>query len=314
MKINKNTLSILFSNLNDFNKNYFNPQLPILIKGLTNYYPAGKKWSIDYLKEYCGDVTIDLYDNSKKNNDSSAFTSPDTKMKFTDYIDTIVKDEHSDLRAFLFNMFKQKPELRRDFPCPSFFAGILGRIGYMFFGGKGIKVRIHQDIDMSNVLLTQFHGKKKVLLISPKYSELLYRLPFNTYSLIDVENPDYEKYPGLKYVEADEFILEPGDALFMPTGYWHYITYIEGGFSVSYRKMAKGFRMRLRGSMCLAVYMPFDKLMNKLLGKKWLEKKESIAQRRANKIIFKRQCEGETFEAEVNKNLNFFSKSNCQTN
>ena len=291
MKINKNTNSVNAINIKDFNEDYLKAQKPLLIKGLANHYPAGKKWTIDYLKEYCGDVNVELFDNSIKNNTSSAFTTGDLEMKFSDYINIIAKDEPSDLRMFLFNMFKRKPGLRKDFPCPYMFKGILGKIGYMFFGSKNIKVRIHQDIDMSNVLLTQFHGRKRVVLISPQYSDLLYRLPFNTYSLVDLDNLDYNKYPGLAYVEAEEYILEAGDALYMPSGYWHYITYLDGGFAVSYRKLAHSFKMKLLGALSLVVYMPFDKLMNTLLGSKWLAKKEQIAEARANKAIIKKMIE-----------------------
>lgn len=288
MKINKEIDSVNSISIKDFNENYFKPQKPLLIKGLATHYPAGKKWTVDYLKNLCGDVNVDIFDNNNKDTSSSAFTTPDLKMRFSDYVDTIIKDEPSSLRMFLFNMFKCKPELRKDFPCPYMFKGLLGKMGYMFFGSKNTKVRIHQDIDMSNVLLTQFHGRKRVVLISPQYSDLLYRLPFNTYSLVDLDNPDYNKYPGLVYVEANEYILEPGDALYMPSGYWHYITYLDGGFAVSYRKIAASFKMKLTGALSLGVYMPADKLMNFIFGKKWLAYKEHIAEMRANKAIIKK--------------------------
>ncbi len=288
MKINKVSDCVDSISIKDFNENYFKPQKPLLIKGLASHYPAGKKWTVDYLKELCGGVNVDIFDNDNKDTSSSAFTTPDLKMKFSEYVDTIIKNEPSNRRMFLFNMFKCKPELRKDFPCPYMFNGLLGKMGYMFFGGKNIKVRIHQDIDMSNVLLTQFHGRKRVVLISPEYSDLLYRLPFNTYSLVDLDNPDYNKYPGLAYVEANEYVLEPGDALYMPSGYWHYITYLDGGFAVSYRKIAHSFKMKLIGTLSLAVYMPIDKLLNSVLGKKWLSYKERVAEARANRAIIKK--------------------------
>ncbi len=285
MKIHKNIDAVNEITATDFKKQYYNPQKPLLIKNLAKDYPAGNKWNIDYLKQVCGDVVVDIFDNSVNKHTSSAFTTPDLKMNFNEYVDLIIKDEPCSLRMFLFNMFKRKPELRKDFPCPPIFKGILGKIGFMFFGSKNIKVRIHQDIDMSSVLLTQFYGRKKVVLISPEYSDLLYRLPFNTYSLVDIDNPDYEKYPALQYVEAKEYILEPGDALFIPSGYWHYITYLDGGFGVSYRKLAPNLKMKLTGLLSLAVYMPIDKLLNKLFPKKWLKKKEEIAEMRANEAI-----------------------------
>lgn len=268
----------------DFKKQYLIPQKPVVIKGLADTFPAGKKWTIDYIRDLCGSVMVDVFDNSNSNK-GSAFTHPDLKMPFREYVNTIIDNKPTTLRMFLFNMFKCKPELRKDFPCPDIFKGVLGRIGFMFFGAKDIRVRIHQDIDMSNVLLTQFYGRKKVVLVSPQYSDLLYRLPFNTHSLIDLDKPDYEKYPGLKYIETQECILEHGDSLYMPSGYWHFITYVDGGFSVSYRKMAHSIKAKLQGLLNLAVYMPFDKLMNLLQGEKWVIKKELMAQENANKAI-----------------------------
>lgn len=297
MKLNKNPDSVSSISETEFEKKYFKPQKPLLIKGLANLYPAGRKWNINFIKAYCGDVKVDIFDNGKKDTSSSAFTTPDLRMNFSEYVDTIIKDEPSDLRMFLFNMFKKKPDLRKDFPCPYLFKGILGKIGYMFFGGKNIKVRIHQDIDMSSVILTQFHGRKRVVLVSPEYSDLLYRLPYNTYSLVDLDKPDYDKYPGLAYVEANEYILEPGDALFMPSGYWHYITYLDGGFGVSYRKLAPTFKMKLRGLLSLTLYMPFDKLLNFILGKKWLNIKERRAEIRANKAIARKVLEKDYVQA-----------------
>ncbi len=277
------TIEVVNSISNEaFRNKYLLPQKPVVIKGLTEQSPAGKKWTLDYIQQVCGDVKVDVFDNANKN-EATAFTKPDLQMDFKDYVANITRAEPSTLRMFLFNMFKKKPELRADFPCPSIMKGVLGRMGFMFFGAKGIKVRIHQDMDMSNVLLTQFYGRKKVVLIPPEYSDLLYKLPLNTHALIDLDTPDYKKYPGLAYVEAMECILEPGDSLFMPSGYWHYITYIDGGFSVSYRKMALNLPTQLQGFLNVFVFMPLDKLLHLVFGKRWLNRKEDIARTRAQR-------------------------------
>lgn len=161
----------------------------------------------------------------------------------------------------------------------------------MFFGGKDTTVRIHYDIDVSNILLTHFGGKKKVILFAPEYSDLLYRLPFNTYSLIDLDKPDYSKYPGLAYVKGYECILEDGDSVFIPSGYWHYITYMERGFSISYRKIAPTTESKIQGLINISIRLPFDKLMGKVWGIRWLAYKESAAERKAEKKILQLQEE-----------------------
>lgn len=291
MKISKNIDTVYSITKEDFEKNYLKPQKPLIIKRFANLYPAGKKWDIDFLKEYCGEVDVELFDNNITEHKSTAFTTPDLTMRFSDYVDILKREQPSNLRMFLFNMFKKRPGLRKYFPYPYLFNGILGKMGFMFFGAKNIKVRIHQDIDMSNVLLTQFHGRKRVVLIDPKYSTLLYRLPFTTYSLVDLDNPDYEKYPGLKYVEAQECVLEKGDALFMPSGFWHYITYLDWGYAVSYRELAISLQMKWRGLISLAFLMPLDKMMNYFFGKKWLAYKEKVADEKAYRRVLEMEAE-----------------------
>jgi len=270
----------------DFKRDYFIPQKPLLIKGgLVKQSPASGKWSIQFIKEIMGELEVDIYDNKSGNSKYSAYTEGDLRMKFANYVDIITQDKPTDLRMFLFNGFKYRPGLRKDFPCPSLSKGLLNKIGFMFFGGKGTTVRMHQDMDMSNVLLTQFVGRKRVVLFDPVYSPLLYRIPFNTFSIVNMEDPDYEKYPGLNYVKGYDITMEPGDSLFMPSGYWHYITYLEGGFAVSYRKLPSTIDLRLKGLCCLTVLMWLDKLLSKFFPIQWSSYKESIAIDRAERTI-----------------------------
>lgn len=266
-----------------FITNYLNPQKPFVIKGLAKHTPAYKKWCLDYIKSKLGEVEVDVYDNNVKTN--TAYTHGDLKMRFSDFIEVIRKKEPTNYRLFLFDGFKHAPELRDDFPCPGFFNGVLGRIGFMFFGGQSTTVRMHFDIDMSNVLLTQFEGKKRVLLFSPEYHDLLYRTPLNTFSIANIDKPDYQKYPALKYVKGYDVTLDNGDSLFMPSGYWHYITYQEGGFGVSYRKLAHNFSLKYQGVSNLTYKLWIDKLMAATLKGKWNDYKTKIAFERANKAI-----------------------------
>lgn len=269
----------------DFHKNYFIPQKPLVIRRLSRFTFAGHHWSIDYFKNQMGDIMVDIFDNGNKKAAASAFTRADLKMRFADYLSIIEKNEHTDLRIFLFNLFKYNPSLRQEFPCPDFFKNPLDNFGFMFFGGKDTTVRLHYDIDMCNVLHTHFGGRKRVLLFAPEYSKHLYKLPLNTYSLVDLDKPDFNKYPALDLLKGSEVILNDGDAVFMPSGYWHYMTYLEGSFSVSYRKLPARISPVLKGIANLCLYMPIDKLMNRLAGSRWLRTKQQIAESRANTMF-----------------------------
>ncbi len=272
----------------DFERNFLNPQKPLVIKNLAMNTKAYEKWSLNYFKETMGHVMVDVFDNNNAKSSASAFTRPDLKMRFDEYLSHITHDEQNNLRIFLFDLFKKNPELRKEFPCPDLFKGLLDSLGYMFFGGKNTTVRIHYDIDMSNVLHTHFGGRKRVVLVSPEYSDMLYRLPLNTYSLIDPDKPDYSKYPALRLVKAQEVILNHGETIFMPSGWWHYMTYLDESFSVSYRKMTSSIKNQTQGLLNLAVYMPTDKVLNKLYGEEWLNKKKRMAEFRALEALNQR--------------------------
>ena len=184
-----------------FKKHFLKKNKPVVLKGLWDIYPAREKWTFEYFKYCLGEVDVGVYDGQMQKDDRS-FKRPDKKMKFKNYLDAISSAHTTDLRLFLFNIFKYKPELRNDFDFPPLTRLYLKHIPFMFFGGKNSKVRLHQDMDWSNVFLTQLHGRKEVILFHPKYSKLLYRYPFEVHSSADIENPDYEKFPGLKYIKG----------------------------------------------------------------------------------------------------------------
>ncbi len=266
----------------EFKKHYLMPQKPVILRGLWKQYPAYKKWNYAFFKQAMGDIEVGLY-SSTKADPSQTLSVPTEKMKFSKYL-KLIETEPTDLRLFLFPIFKYKPELLKDFSYPKIIKGYI-KLPFMFFGPKGSVTRMHQDIDMSNVFLTQFEGKKRVVLFAPDQSDLLYKLPFNVHTTVDIENPDYEKYPGLKYAKGVTGVLEFGDTLFMPSGYWHHIEYIEGGYGLSLRARAASSKMVLRGAYNLILQRRLDDIMRKLFDQKWFNFKKRIAQKRANRAI-----------------------------
>ena len=275
----------------EFINNYHKPQKPVLIKGLVDEQPAGQKWTMEWFKEFMGDEIIELYDNNVERHKWSTTTVPDIKMKFGDYLDIINKDEPTDLRMFLANLYKLRPELREDFSCPPIYKNMLGKLGFMFLGGKDTDVRGHYDVDSSCVLLTQIFGTKRVVLFEPKYTPFLYKVPFNTHSFVNIDNPDFDKYPGLQYVQGYEVILEPGDSVYMPAGYWHFITYLDGGMGVSHRHLSPNFSDWVQGGVFMGLTMPFDKMMNRWFGKKWYDYKDELMHKRVARAIRRKNPE-----------------------
>lgn len=272
-----------------FEDNYYYPQKPVVIKGLVNNFPAHKKWSFDFFSKEMGGLEVGIFDASLERPDR-AYKTPDYTLPFREYLKEIQQGP-TKKRLFLFNPFKHNPSLLSDFEFPKLCGGFIKSFPFMFFGGDGSITRAHQDVDMSCIFLTQFEGKKKVLLIDPKYSELLYRLPFNVHTPADLKNPDFEKFPGLKYVKGIETTLSFGDTLFIPSGWWHHIEYVGSGFSMSLRCLSPNKLDWLKGGWKVGVISTMDDFIRKGVGEKaWFEYKERKAIQRAKNAVRKIQA------------------------
>ncbi len=269
----------------EFNRKYHKPMRPVHIKGLMFQQPAGKKWTLEWFKEKMGHHTVSIFDNYDKDTIKTTATFTPHKMNFGEYLDLIAKNEPTGIRLFRVDLYKLRPELRKDYACPPIMKGIMSKHGFMFMGGKDGDVRAHVDVDHSGVLLSQAFGHKRVVLIPPEYTPFMYRLPFNTHTMADLKKIDFEKYPGLKYVKGIELILEPGDAVYMPSGWWHYNTYLDAGLGVAYRKLAPTLINKLKGLRMILFYIPLDKILFRLFGDRWYAWKERTAIRRVEKAI-----------------------------
>ena len=267
----------------EFTENFLKPLKPVVFTDLTKDWPALTNWTIERLKSQYGGLSVPIYSNNYSK-PGKGYMEPDKHMPFGDFLDLLVGAEPCDLRLFLFNIFKEAPEMKADFHIPDIMDGFYNDFPFMFFGGRGSKVAMHFDIDMSHVFLNQIYGTKRIVLFSPEQSKLIYQLPYSVASYVDINNPDYLKFPALKYAQGDEVILHPGESLFIPSGYWHYIEYIDGGYSISLRAN-ESLRRRLRGATNIATHFIIDKGMNKVLGARWRNIKERMAFRRANQAL-----------------------------
>lgn len=51
---------------------------------------------------------------------------------------------------------------------------------------------------------------------------------------VDVEDPDLVKFPDFRKAAFQSCILMPGQVLFIPVKYWHYVRSLDTSFSVSF--------------------------------------------------------------------------------
>ncbi|MFT3746779.1 MAG: cupin-like domain-containing protein [Agriterribacter sp.] len=272
----------------EFTERFVKTKTPVILKDFVKG-PALDLWNYDYFKEVAGDLMVPVHGSENAHPDMVK-SAPIAKMKFGEYLD-LIQSQPTESRLFLFNLLIEKPEIRKQLIFNKIADNILTWLPLMFFGGGGSSTRNHFDIDMSHVFLTQFHGEKKVTLFPNKASSLLYKLPYNFHGIGDMRNMDFEKFPALQYADGWEGTIRFGETLFMPAGYWHYIQYLTGGYSVSVRALSSA-KDRVTGFSNLVFTRNFDNAMRKILKDKWYNYKVKEAHSRAEKAIQKLERKG----------------------
>jgi hypothetical protein len=271
-----------------FKLKYYNAMKPLVIKGLAKKWPAYNKWNWDYFTAIVGDKEVGVYNNIK----SDAYTpinTADAYMKFGDYIQQI-KQRPLELRIFLFNIFQHAPQLVNDFIWPeNLMKGFVKKYPMLFVGGAGSITHMHFDIDLSHILHTHFIGKKRVLLFPNEEQYKLYRKPWEVLSMANFaeyyDKFDYKNFPATKLAKGYEIILEHGDTLFMPAGYWHHMEYIESGFAMSLRALQNTLSGKAKGAWNLFGMRNIDTIMKKTAPEYWYNLKRKQVMNAATREI-----------------------------
>uniref|UniRef100_A0A090XAE1 JmjC domain-containing protein n=1 Tax=Ixodes ricinus TaxID=34613 RepID=A0A090XAE1_IXORI len=80
--------------------------------------------------------------------------------------------------------------------------------------------------------LIQVRGRKRAVLFHPNDLEYLY-MKGDKSQVLDVDNPDLERYPDFLKATRYEAILDAGDILFIPALWFHNMTALDFGVAVN---------------------------------------------------------------------------------
>jgi hypothetical protein len=99
---------------------------------------------------------------------------------------------------------------------------------------------------------------------------------------IDFTNPDFKMFPALKNAKGMVTELNHGETLYMPEGYWHQMTYLTPGFSMSLRAAPRNLQNLSKALYNLFFMRHFDNAMRSWKGQKWIDYKNAQAVKRTN--------------------------------
>lgn len=233
----------------DFFQRYYVLNRPALFKGIISDSRAAQKWSLEFFEREYGDAEAEVTLGRGDNNITYEL-APEKfshRMTIKDFITRIREQAPTnDLYLTAGNRFLENPTfsaLLEDLPKD---LGFLtpditqpNRFN-LWIGPAGTTTHLHHDVD--NVLLAQFLGSKKAYLIP---SIQLHRVSniLGVFSSLNLSQPTtLAALRDTGKIDIYEYTLEPGDALFIPVGWWHYLEALANSISVTFHNLVPANR------------------------------------------------------------------------
>ena len=225
----------------EFLARYVRGSRPLVLTGVTRDWPAMELWSPEYLKKRFGHLNVEI--QSERTGDSRYEENKLDHRQyqlFGDFVDRVLKGgPTNDYYMTANNEVLRRPEfapLLEDIgSLPEICdRAALSRASSFWFGPAGTVTPLHHDTLM--LFHTQVVGRKRWRFISPLETPKLYN--FNgVFSPIDLDRPDLARYPLFADATVLEVVVEPGETVFLPLGWWHQVTALDVSLSFSYSNL-----------------------------------------------------------------------------
>lgn len=228
--------------LDEFFERYVVGSRPLVLTDVARDWPAMQRWSPQDLRERFGHLRVEIqaergadphYEVNKLDHKREVLLS--------DFVDQVLAGgATNDYYLTANNEMLSRPDfapLLADVgSLPAFCdrAQLANRASF-WFGPAGTVTPLHHDTLM--LCHTQVVGRKRWRFISPLQTPLLYN-HFQVYSPVDVDRPDLGRYPLFAQATVLEVIVEPGETVFLPLGWWHQVASLDVSISFSYSNLA----------------------------------------------------------------------------
>lgn len=222
----------------EFQTRYKAGRRPVIISDLIpSDWPALHKWNLPYLKQTCGEAVVQVLANRSENPDyETSYDRHRKEMLFAEYISWVEANPQSnDIYIHAQNGFMNTEVGKRLFPdIPSFdYLEPTTAQGntFFWFGPADTLTPLHHDND--DIMFVQVLGRKAWTLYSPRQEHLLY-VKHTIFSDVNTDRPDLQQHPLFRFASGSSFILYPGEALFLPTPWYHRVRALDVSISLSH--------------------------------------------------------------------------------
>jgi L-ascorbate metabolism protein UlaG (beta-lactamase superfamily) len=219
-------------------RDYIRLGRPVILTDLFDRLPIRAIDTADAARRNLGEVPLQVQPNYIGALLAQGRTADPQTMSLAQFLEVLERQPDVDLCC-------------TEYPTPSGILNLVGTpepcglndssdvVSTMFFAGTGNFAHMHFDGDFRDVLMYQAVGTKRYVVIHPRETRKLD--PFvdagieRTSSVFLQNFSEADKAAFLRYTNAWDCVLQPGETLLMPMMAWHYVEYLEPAMSISFR-------------------------------------------------------------------------------
>jgi len=228
-----------FPPYSDFIRDYVSQSKPLIIRrAIEKTWPVGK-WTLSYLQQNFGNLDLEVQiERDKDVNFELNSTAHKKKMRFSEFLQSLEKGNGNAFymtannatanRSFINGLLKELPNIKGSDGSAYFDHKQFTERGFVWVGSTGKHLNdpeargsitpLHHDLTQN--FFVQMVGEKRWRMAPPTVGEIIGN-DFHVYTQLDIRKPNYEKYPRARQIRWADFVLKPGDSLYIPQGWYH---------------------------------------------------------------------------------------------
>ncbi len=221
----------------EFLRDYYQTNTPVIITGMMDDWPALKKWDLDFFQQHFASRIVEVQFGRNDDADYEMNSiAHKRKMTFGEYVDLV---RHAGVSND-FYMTANNDSLNRQalgelwddiVQIPEYLSQTEGGRGFFWFGPTGTVTPFHHDL--TNNFMAQVMGRKRIRLIPACEIANVYNHR-HCFTPVDARNIDLQKFPQMANAQVLECEIGPGEILFLPVGCWHYVEGLETSVTIAF--------------------------------------------------------------------------------
>lgn len=225
----------------DFFRDFYATHRPVLLEGMIDSWPAMERWSLDHFEALLGDPLVQVQTRRESSPDYEVRSNQHREMlRFGEFVRRLrttaptndfylTANNNDENRATFAPLWEEVGEI------PGILTDAARTGGFFWMGPQGTVTPFHHDL--TNNLLIQIRGRKRVWLVpswdTPRMANHLHCFSRHAGPAAIAALPA-EMRPTMI-----ECVIEPGEALFIPVGWWHHIEGLDLTIGLSFTQFAR---------------------------------------------------------------------------